>query len=136
MKWIIFTTVICFFASCSALRPADEIITLGDHKWVLTAIGHKPMMSTSEKAYLKFDEEELEVKGKAFCNSIGASYELMGKDQLTFDEFTSTKMYCEGVMNLESEMISNLREVKRYEIRNGMLYLYGSDKVLLTFKRK
>lgn len=59
----------------------------------------------------------------------------MGKDQLTFSDLVSTKMYCEGVMNLENEMITNLQNVKRYSIKNGMLYLHSTDGLLLAFKK-
>ena len=60
----------------------------------------------------------------------------MGDNQLVFQEITSTKMYCEGVMDLENKMITNLQNTKRFEIKNGMLYLLNSDEVILSFKKK
>ena len=133
-KFLLFIPVIVFFSACNALRPENVPLKLDGPEWKLTAINHK-VVSPVGRAYLGFDGEDLEVKGKAFCNSISADYERMGDDQITFQEITSTKMYCDGVMDLENQMVTNLRNVKRFEIRNGMLYLSDSDKVLLTFKK-
>ncbi|MBC8052568.1 MAG: META domain-containing protein [Sphingobacteriaceae bacterium] len=133
------TTILIIFAaitfvSCNAIKPQNSPLSLDGPEWQLTAIEHKPVVANG-RAYLKFDGKDLEVKGKAFCNSITADYERMGDKQVTFQEITSTKMFCDGVMNLEEQMVSNLRRVKKFEIRNGMLYLSDSDNVLLTFKK-
>lgn len=120
-------------SSCNALRPETDLVKLDGQRWKLSSIGHKNV--DSDKAYLEFDGKDLEVSGKTFCNSIKGDYERMGDNQLTFQELVSTKMYCEGVMDLENQMVISLRSVKRFEIRNSMLYLYDSDKVLLTFKK-
>ena len=119
---------------CDAIKPDNGVQRLGGQKWKLTAIDHKPVNGEG-KAYLEFDEKEMEVAGKAFCNSVKAEYELMGRNQLTFEEVTSTKMFCDGVMDLENQMVTNLQSVRRYEIKNGTLYLYSTDQLLLTFTK-
>jgi heat shock protein HslJ len=133
-KFLLFIPVIVFFLACNALKPENVPVKLDGPEWKLAAINHKAVSQVG-RAYLVFDGEDLEVKGKAFCNSISADYERMGDDQITFQEITSTKMYCDGVMDLENQMVTNLRNVKRFEIRNGMLYLSDSDNILLTFKK-
>ncbi|MGV3508975.1 MAG: META domain-containing protein [Sphingobacteriaceae bacterium] len=135
MKYILLNIIVLsLFSSCNVLKPEKEIVKLDGQVWQLTAVNHK-VVGADGRAFLKFDEEELEVTGKAFCNNINAEYERMGDNQLVFQEITSTKMYCDGVMDLENQMVSNLKSVKRFDIRNGMLYLSDSDKVLLTFKK-
>ena len=135
MKKIILSIfTLALFAGCDAIKPQNGIVKLGSHTWRLSSIEHKAVTAKGV-AYLEFDEEEREIEGKAFCNSISAEYERMGDDQITFQEVTSTKMFCDGVMDLESQMISSLKNVRRFEIRNGILYLSDSDKVLLTFKK-
>jgi heat shock protein HslJ len=126
--------VVVMFARCNAIKPQTSPLNINGPEWKLTAIEHK-VIGSDGRAYLQFDGKELEVKGKAFCNTIKADYERMGDDQITFQDIVTTKMYCEGVMALENQMITNLRNVKRFEIRNGMLYLSDSDKILLTFKK-
>ena len=135
MKPIILLISIALLSfSCNAIKPENSIVKIDGPKWKLTAINHK-VVTANDRAYLEFDGEDLEVKGKAFCNTIKADYERMGDNQITFQDITSTKMYCEGVMDLENQMVTNLRNVKLFEIRNGMLYLSDSDNVLLTFKK-
>lgn len=130
-----FPLLILFFAitlaGCNILQPESSPLKLEGQEWKLVSIDHKKI--TSDRAFLVFDGGK--VHGKAFCNSINSGYELMGDNQLTFDPFISTKMYCDGVMDLESQMITNLQNVKRYEIKNRMLYLSDSDKMILTFKK-
>jgi heat shock protein HslJ len=135
MKQLILSiSALLLFASCQAIKPENTPLKLDGPEWQLTAINHKAIAANG-RAYLKFDGKDLEVKGKAFCNTITADYGRMGDNQLTFEDITSTKLFCEGVMDLENQMITNLRNVKRFEIRNGMLYLSDSDNVLLTFKK-
>lgn len=132
MKFSLLILPLAFtLAGCNILQPESAPIKLEGQEWKLVSIDHKKI--TSDKAFLVFDDGK--VKGKAFCNSINSEYELMGDNQLTFDAFVSTKMYCEGVMDLESQMVTNLQNVKRYEIKNRILYLSDSDKPILTFKR-
>lgn len=135
MKTTLLIILSAFILSgCNAIKPEKAPVNIAGPEWQLTAIEHR-VVTADGRAYLKFDGEDLEVAGKAFCNSIKADYERMGDNQITFQEITSTKMFCEGIMNLEEQMISNLRKVKRFEIRNGLLYLSDSDNVLLTFKK-
>lgn len=133
MRYFLPVIMFALFSSCNALKPEEATLKLDGQRWTLTAIKHKPI-NGGGNAYLEF-QDNLDVKGKAFCNSINAEYELMGKDQLTFSDIVSTKMFCDGVMNLENEMITHLQAVKRYEIKNGMLYLHDSESLLLTFKK-
>ena len=133
MKKLLLFICIPFFA-CHAIKPASAPLSLEGHEWKLVAINHR--LISSKSAFLKFDKKDLEVTGKAFCNTIKADYGLMGSNQLTFEAINSTKMYCDGVMDLEGLMITNMQNVKHYEIKNGMLYLTtASDEVLLKFKK-
>lgn len=119
------------FSSCNILQPESAPIKLEGQKWKLVSIDHKKIKS--DDAYLQFNDGK--VGGKAFCNSINSEFELVGDNQISFDHFLSTKMYCEGVMDLESLMLTNLELVKRYEIKNRMLYLSDADKVIMIFKK-
>jgi heat shock protein HslJ len=131
---ILLIIAVITFCGCNAIKPENSPLKLEGVEWKLIAINHKAIVPDG-RAYLKFNDKKLEVKGKAFCNTITADYGRMGDNQLTFEDITSTKTYCEGVMDLENQMITNLRNIKLFEIRNGMLYLKDSDDVLLTFKK-
>lgn len=120
--------------SCSIFKGGNDLVKLEGTTWTLTAIEGKPVDGDS-RAFLKFNDKETRVSGKAFCNSVSGEYERIAEDQLTFGALVSTKMYCEGVMDLENQMVTNLQNVRRFEIKSGMLYLYSTDLLLLTFKK-
>lgn len=123
-----------FLASCAALDRKADLPVLGGIKWTLSAIEGKSY-NLGEKTVIEFDTKEYTISGKAGCNGFSAEYEAFTDNRITIEEIASTKMYCEGLMAVENQMLTNLREVKRYEIKADKLYLYGETHVLLTFER-
>lgn len=120
-------------AGCRAFNESSDQPQLADVQWQLMALNQKPS-DLGNKAFIRFNNKDLKIAGKAACNSIFADYELNG-NKLSFAGIGSTKMYCEGLMDQENQIISNLEKVRRYEIKYGLLYLYGSDDLLLTYKK-
>ncbi len=135
MKFTLFTAfvAIVFLSSCKALEPDADLPKLGESVWKLTAINQKPA-SYGDAAFIKFDEKENKISGKAVCNSIFSDYEMI-KQKVTFTEIGSTKMYCEGKMDDENQIITNLQKTTRYEVKADFLYLYAGEILVLTFKR-
>jgi len=125
--------VIISLASCSALQPTADLPKLGESEWKLVAILHKPV-NFGDRAFLKFDEKENKISGKAVCNSFFSEYEMIG-NKIKFDGIGSTKMYCEGIMDDEHQIITQLQSTSRYEVKSDMLYFYAGDTLALTFKR-
>ncbi len=122
------------FSGCRAFNEGSDQPQLADVQWQLMAINQKAVTDLGSKAFIRFDNKDLKIAGKAACNSIFADYELTG-NKLSFAGIGSTKMYCEGLMDQENQIITNLEKVRRYEIKYGLLYLYGSDDLLLTYKK-
>ncbi|HEY1024376.1 MAG TPA: META domain-containing protein [Sphingobacteriaceae bacterium] len=134
MKYFSFIAAVLCLYSCKVLDGTADRQVLGENtQWVLTAIAEKPV--SIENAYLRFDTKEHRISGKAACNGFSAEYEIFTENRITFSEISSTKMYCEGLMDEESEILTNLRSVKRYEIKADRLYFYSDGGLLLTFKR-
>lgn len=131
---LFFAAIVIFAASCKVLNSATDRQVLGENThWALTSIANKP--NDIESAYLKFDTKDHKVSGKAACNGFSAAYELFTDNRIVFSEITSTKMYCEGLMDEENAILTNLQHVKRYEIKADRLYFYGDEGLLLTYKR-
>jgi heat shock protein HslJ len=122
-----------FFSGCRAFNESTDQPELTDAQWQLLAMNQKAA-DLGNKAFIRFSDKDRKIAGKAACNSIFADYELTG-NKLSFSGIGSTKMYCEGLMDQENQIITNLEKTKRYEIKYGLLYLYGSDDLLLTFKK-
>lgn len=120
-------------SACTAVQPTSDLPKLGESTWKLIAIAHRPV-NFGDRAFLKFDEKENKISGKAVCNSFFSDYEMIGQ-KITFPAIGSTKMYCEGIMDDENRIITALQNVKRYEVKSDFLYFYASDALLLTFKR-
>ena len=127
--------LICLFAltSCSAIQPSADHPKLGETTWKLIAIEQRSV-SYGDRAFVKFDEKENKISGKAACNSFSSEYEMAGQ-KIAFSDISSTKMYCEGIMDDENQIMTQLRSTNRYEVKSDMLYFYAEQKLVLTFKR-
>lgn len=120
-------------AGCNVIHPTADHPKLGESTWKLVAIEQKPV-NYGEKAFIKFDEKENKISGKAACNSFSSEYEMAGQ-KISFKGITSTKMYCEGIMDEENQIITRLQKISRYEVKSDNLYFYDEGKVMLKFKR-
>ena len=119
--------------SCSIINQQADYTDLGGSQWKLISLDGSPM-NLGENAVLTFDEKENKINGIAACNKFSADYEMLRK-AVKFESIVSTKMYCEGKMDEENKIISNLQSVTRYDVKANMLYLYSQDQLLLTYKR-
>jgi heat shock protein HslJ len=82
-------------------RAVSEEMNLSG-SYVLAQIRNEEI--TSEEISLKIDEKRKEVMGNAGCNRFSAQYERDGNN-ITFQEPASTKMFCEGKMEREKDII-------------------------------
>lgn len=134
MKTVFYLVVIAVvFSGCRALNVNSESLLLENSKWRLVSVNQKPV-DLGEKAFITFDSKAKRTAGKAACNSFFASYEHI-QNNITFSGVGSTKMFCEGVMDIENQIITNLQKTNRFEIKSDILYLYSSNEQLLTFTR-
>lgn len=120
-------------ASCTAFQPIADMPKLGEFDWKLISVLHRPV-KYGDSAFLKFDETENKVIGKATCNSFTAEYQRAGQ-KISFTRVGSTKIYCEGYMDDENRIIAQLRKTTSYKIEANMLYLYAGGKLVLRYKR-
>lgn len=75
------------------------------------------------------DTKENRFQGYAGCNSIFGGFVLEG-NKLQFPALAVTEKYCEGgnVMQLEHDFIEALNQTERFELRKGILTVYGKGK--------
>jgi heat shock protein HslJ len=126
-------TVLIFSSACRAFNESSDQPKLDSVRWQLLAM-NKQAADLGDKAFIMLNDKDRKMTGKAACNSIFASYEING-NKINFGNIGSTMIYCEGLMDQESQIVTNLQKVKRFEIKYGLLYLYSSDDLLLTFKK-
>lgn len=128
-----FTLLFLVISSCSIIKGSADNPKLQDQRWEIVAINQKPI--SLKGAFIEFNESKRKAAGKAACNSFSSDYETGTNNQLTFGDIVTTKMYCEGVMDTENEIITNLQQIKNYQIKSDMLYLYNGTELIFTLKR-
>jgi heat shock protein HslJ len=76
---------------------------------------------------------EGQISGQSACNRYFAGYEQDGT-KLTFDAAGSSQMYCEGLMDIETDYLQALNEVKSFDYSFGKLMMQNkSGDVILMF---
>jgi heat shock protein HslJ len=114
-------------------RP--ERTSIEDRKWMLETIGTRRTQVSVKDAFVVFDGQKRSAGGNSGCNVYGGSYsERNGSISIT--EIVSTMRACEegDRMDVERSLLNGLRNANRYEIRDGRLYLYRGQNLLLTFR--
>ncbi len=139
--------VICFVVTIFLIACGlSEILQMGLEDagaqldktvWVLRAFGEQgnPKAVVDGRAVtLEFDFDEETLRGNGGCNSYTASFKSVRKE-LSISPATSTLMGCfpEEIMNQETAFHQVLAKVNRYEVKEGILFLYTSDNQVLEF---
>lgn len=106
---------------------------LSANAWRLTAIDGASV--NAGKTFIKFDETKKSVGGNGGCNGFGGNLVKNG-NQIKISEIISTKMFCEATQEIENKFLGNLDRVTKYEIRNGRLFLYAGEEIVLEFAPK
>lgn len=120
-------------SGCSILNQTSDDAKLGETTWKLISITGTPV-SLGGNAVIEFDEKDSKVSGIAACNSFVAGYEML-RNTIKFESIITTKKYCEGKMDEEGKIISNLQKVTHYDVKADKLYFYGKQQLLLIYKR-
>lgn len=99
--------------------PAVENI-----KWILD--------NANGKAYLRFDAASKTIQASAGCNGLGGAYTLNGTS-LTTEEFASTQLWCEGVMEWERKLGNVISKANKVFVHGNKLTLLDGTTILATF---
>lgn len=142
MKYLMLLLVLFFF-SCGdkqeqqeePMKPktgiSEEMELSGSY--VLKQLRKKDV--ASEDITMRMDEKRNEVMGNAGCNRFSARYERNG-NEIVFQQPVSTKMFCEGKMEREQEIMdlfSEIAEVK--EQGNNLIFISKSGETLITIEK-
>lgn len=89
----------------------------------------------SEDILFRFDSIKSEVAGNAGCNRFLSTYAHKERT-IKFQPAVSTKMYCEGKMEREMEIIDLLPEISEIIQQNDDILLLSEDNELLLKLKK
>ena len=136
MKLITFISAgafILFSAFLMRKETAAQKTPLYNTKWSLKKIyAESNVEEVLTKAFIKFNAEKKSAGGNGGCNSFGSSFTI-NKNAISFKNIFSTKMYCEGVQQIEDAFFKQLEKANRFEVKEKELILYYDKEVLLEF---
>ena len=108
--------------------------SLYETKWSLKKIYNKQgAEEVNTKAFIKFNQQKRSAGGNGSCNTFGSSLSVNG-DKISLKDIFSTKMFYEGVQQIEDKFFQQLNKINRFEIKDKTLLLLRDDEVLLEFQ--
>lgn len=121
------------FARVQAVKPTSS--RLQDRKWVLEQIKNQETFAPPPYAFVNFDAKKKSVGGDSGCNFFGGNY-YAGGSSISITKVISTMRACieDNKMSVQGELFEGLRLARKYEIRDGRLFLYRGNESLLTFR--
>ncbi len=133
----IFKSLFCFFLStlflsCSASKE-NELNQLLKTEWKLVKLYEEDLSSLSKSPTLIFFNET-EAGGNTGCNSFSGEYVIVNKEIL-FSKMISTKMFCDGRMEIENKYLTALTEINKLQLSEEELILLKDDDPILIFKK-
>ena len=131
MKKIIFAFLALIIASCGGSK---EVIANLDGEYQLRLLDEEDV--SAEDLSFTFNRSEKRISGETTCNGFSAQY-TQENNVLSIGRAMSTRMYCEGRMEMEQKIISSLEDVARVEKNGKDLVFYSTDnRRLFTLTQK
>ncbi len=107
---------------------------LFETKWSLNRIHtENGIEDVQTKAFIKFDKEKQSAGGNGSCNNFGSDF-ILNKNKISFKNIFSTKMYCDGVQQIEDTFFKELEKINRYEVKDKTLFLFDGKDLRLEFE--
>jgi len=123
-------------AGCQATgSKSGETVDLAGTSWIAENIDGRGVIDYLQST-LRFKTDE-RVAGKAGCNRYFGSVSLDG-GAISFGPLGATRMACPpAIMDQEDRFLMALANAKRFETRDGLLFIFGDEAApLLRFSRK
>jgi heat shock protein HslJ len=127
------------FASCRPSNQIGEMVgsiqqrSLEDTVWIAVELAGKPVVASNDKApFFKLLVADHKVHGFGGCNTLNGSYIKEGNKLSA--QLITTRMFCEGKMDMEQALINALNTSVKYDIIQDVLTLKYEGKVVAIFK--
>ena len=110
---------------------------IADRDWELVTLGEltNPLGTQDRPLTLRLNSGDSQAGGFAGCNGYGARYTLRG-DSISFEAPISTKMFCEGVQEVENAFLGALPNVTTYSATDSTLTLLGGQGQIAVFRSR
>jgi putative lipoprotein len=117
---------------CATVQAETDNESLTGITWLAEDINGKGVIDMLQTT-LEFADDG-KIGGNGGCNRYFGSATITGQD-IEIGPLGATRMMCpESIMNQEMDFMQALAKVTRWEMRNGLLYMFAdSDKAVLRF---
>jgi len=128
---LLFTLLALFFLTACG-GSGGEALDLDGTEWGLFEMNGEAI---PEDVEITIAFSEGQINGQSACNRYFAGYTQEGTT-LTFDQAGSSQMYCEGLMDYETEYLQTLSEVKSFELSGDTMTMKNkSGEAILVFTK-
>jgi len=128
---LLFTLLALFFLTACG-GSGGEAPDLDGTEWGLFEMNGE---AVPEDVEITIAFSEGQISGQSACNRYFAGYTQEGTT-LTFDQAGSSQMYCEGLMDYETEYLQSLAGIKSFELSGDNLKLLDqAGKAILVFSK-
>ena len=119
---------------CGNTSNQQEAVPDLEGTYQITQVGDSRI--SDPELTMNFDGEEERMSGYAGCNNFSASFQ-QNESSVGFTRPISTKMYCEGKMEIEDQLFSLLDSISSVRMSNGQVELYSANnKTLITLRKQ
>lgn len=132
---MLFSTLV--FVQCKSSKPSlAATASLENTYWKLSEMNGMPVVTPADSKEVHFiltkTDNQNQLKGFAGCNTLAGSYKTDGQS-ISFTAIT-TRMFCEGRMEVENYLTKTLSEATSYQINGNVLELYQNETFLAKFE--
>ena len=125
------------FVSCSSSENTNTgtTVPLENTRWKLKTLnGNKIFTPESGKdIFIRFSSADKRANGFAGCNTFFGTYK-SDKNKIAIGPVASTEMFCEAMMQRETEFFKTLNATRKFKIKGNYLQLYDSVKMIAKFE--
>lgn len=124
MKWIFSFIIALLLVGCGSTNSGVGQSPFLEGEYQIVGVGGEAL--DNPEFTIIFDLEEQSAYGYVGCNRFSSGFTQDG-NSLHFNRSISTKMYCEGKMEIEDQVLRSLEEVTGVRRDNGNLVLHSSE---------
>jgi heat shock protein HslJ len=136
MKRLFIPLILALLACCKPTEKTTSVARLENTYWKLSEMNGMPVITPADAKevhmVLSSADGEKQLRGFGGCNGLGGSYTVDG-NKIKFTTI-STRMFCEGRMEVENFLTTVLREADTYKITGETLELYEGNTFLAKFE--
>ncbi|MCY7362068.1 MAG: META domain-containing protein [Ignavibacteria bacterium] len=122
------------FISCSSSESGNTI-SFTDTGWILRSLNDKKIIipESGKEISVSFNSSGNKLNGFAGCNNFFGTYK-KNNNLLTIGQLASTEMFCQSMMETETEFLKAMQKTVKYKISGDYLQLYDSVKMFAKFE--